>query len=144
MIVRIKNWEFGIKNSCVAFLILNSAFLIAGCGKKGPPLPPLRLPVIEPPLANLPDGLFDLVYGLGHASLGSFIAKDGTLLTLCMRPPIFMGCEGELCLQLCDGNRSVEAIAAELAQAYSAPQERILSDIITLLQELADKGIITA
>jgi uncharacterized protein len=55
-------------------------------------------------LANLPDGLFDLVYGLGHASLGSFIAKDGTLLTLCMRPPIFMGCEGELCLQLCDGN----------------------------------------
>jgi uncharacterized protein len=57
-------------------------------------------------LANLPDGLFDLVYGLGHASLGSFIAKDGTLLTLCMRPPIFMGCEGELCLQLCDGNET--------------------------------------
>lgn len=57
-------------------------------------------------LANLPSGLFDLVYGLGHASLGSFIAKDGTLLTLCMRPPIFMGCEGELCLQLCDGNET--------------------------------------
>jgi uncharacterized protein len=53
-------------------------------------------------LATLPSGLFDLVYGLGHASLGGLIAKDGTLLTLCMRPPIFMGCEGELCLQLCD------------------------------------------
>jgi uncharacterized protein len=57
-------------------------------------------------LAHLPSGLFDLVYGLGHASLGSFIAKDGTLLTLCMRPPIFMGCEGELCLQLCDGSEN--------------------------------------
>jgi uncharacterized protein VirK/YbjX len=55
-------------------------------------------------LAHLPNGLFDLVYALGHASLGSMKAKDGSLLTLCMRPPIFMGCEGELCLQLCDVN----------------------------------------
>ena len=55
-------------------------------------------------LAHLPSGLFDLVYALGHASLGSLTAKDGSLLTLCLRPPIFKGCEGELCLQLCDGN----------------------------------------
>ncbi|GGA11420.1 VirK/YbjX family protein [Dyella caseinilytica] len=55
-------------------------------------------------LTHLPSGLFDLVYALGHASLGSLTAKDGSLLTLCMRPPIFKGCEGELCLQLCDGN----------------------------------------
>jgi uncharacterized protein len=57
-------------------------------------------------LGNLPEGLFDLVYGQGHACLGSLIAKDGTLLTLCMCPPIFMGCEGELCLQLCDVNEA--------------------------------------
>jgi uncharacterized protein len=55
-------------------------------------------------LTHLPSGLFDLVYALGHASLGSLVAKDGSLLTLCMRPPIFKGCEGELCLQLCDAN----------------------------------------
>lgn len=55
-------------------------------------------------LTHLPEGLFDLVYALGHASLGCLKAKDGSLLTLCMRPPIFKGCEGELCLQLCDGN----------------------------------------
>jgi uncharacterized protein VirK/YbjX len=54
-------------------------------------------------LAHLPSGLFDLVYAVGHASLGSLTAKDGSLLTLCMRPPIFKGCEGELCLQLRDG-----------------------------------------
>ncbi|MFC3652378.1 VirK/YbjX family protein [Dyella humi] len=54
--------------------------------------------------AHLPRGLFELVYAMGHASLGSLIAKDGSLLTLCMRPPIYKGCEGELCLQLCDVN----------------------------------------
>ena len=54
--------------------------------------------------AHLPRGLFELVYVMGHASLGSLTAKDGSLLTLCMRPPIYKGCEGELCLQLCDVN----------------------------------------
>lgn len=54
--------------------------------------------------AHLPRGLFELVYAMGHASLGSITAKDGSLLTLCMRPPIYKGCEGELCLQLCDVN----------------------------------------
>ena len=47
-------------------------------------------------------------------------------------------------LQLCDGSRSVEAIAAELAQTYNAPKERILADIIAMLQDLADKGVVTA
>ena len=47
-------------------------------------------------------------------------------------------------LQLCDGSRSVEAIAAELAQTYNAPKERILADIAAMLQELADKGVVTA
>jgi len=54
--------------------------------------------------AHLPPGLYELVYAMGHASLGGFTAKDGSLLTLCMRPPIHMGCEGELCLQLCDAS----------------------------------------
>jgi uncharacterized protein len=57
-------------------------------------------------LTHLPSGLFDLVYALGHATLGSLVAKDGSLLTLCMRPPIFKGCEGELCLQLCDSHEN--------------------------------------
>ena len=47
-------------------------------------------------------------------------------------------------LQLCDGCRSVDTIAAELAQTYNAPRERILSDIIPMLQDLADKGVVTA
>ena len=47
-------------------------------------------------------------------------------------------------LELCDGSRSVEAIANELAQGYNAPSERILADIVPLLQQLADKGVVTA
>ena len=47
-------------------------------------------------------------------------------------------------LQLCDGSRSVETIAAELARTYSAPEDRILADVIPMLQDLADKGVVTA
>jgi pyrroloquinoline quinone biosynthesis protein D len=47
-------------------------------------------------------------------------------------------------LEMCDGARSVEAIAAELAETYNAPKERILADITALLQELADKGVVSA
>jgi uncharacterized protein VirK/YbjX len=69
--------------------------------------------------AHLPPGLYELVYAMGHASLGALTAKDGTLLTLCLRPPIYKGCEGELCLQLCDVNEDplysiVFSIADEL------------------------------
>jgi pyrroloquinoline quinone biosynthesis protein D len=47
-------------------------------------------------------------------------------------------------LKRCDGARSVEAIAVELAQTYNAPTERILADITPMLQDLADKGVVTA
>jgi pyrroloquinoline quinone biosynthesis protein D len=47
-------------------------------------------------------------------------------------------------LRLCDGVRSLEAIAAELAQTYNAPKEQILADITPMIQELADKGVVTA
>ena len=47
-------------------------------------------------------------------------------------------------LQLCDGTRSVEQIAEELAASYNAPRERILADIVPMLQDLADKGVVRA
>jgi pyrroloquinoline quinone biosynthesis protein D len=47
-------------------------------------------------------------------------------------------------LRLCDGTRSVEAIARELEQTYNAPKERILGDILPMLQDLADRGVVTA
>ncbi len=47
-------------------------------------------------------------------------------------------------LRLCDGERSIEAIVAELAQRYDAEPALIRSDCLGLLQDLADKGFVIA
>jgi len=50
----------------------------------------------------MPDALLRAVYGEGKALLGQLTLKDGRKLILSLRPPIVMGCEGELCIQLGD------------------------------------------
>ena len=47
-------------------------------------------------------------------------------------------------LKLCDGKRSVTDIAQQLAKQYQAPETEIATDIISMLQELSDKGVISA
>ncbi len=47
-------------------------------------------------------------------------------------------------LELCDGSRTVTEIAEELSRTYSAPQDQILADVTSMLQELADKGVVKA
>ena len=47
-------------------------------------------------------------------------------------------------LKRCDGATTVEAIANELAKDYNAPLQEILSDTISMLQELSDKGVVKA
>jgi pyrroloquinoline quinone biosynthesis protein D len=47
-------------------------------------------------------------------------------------------------LNLCDGTRTVEQIARSLSATYGAPEERIRGDIIVMLQQLADKGVLSA
>lgn len=47
-------------------------------------------------------------------------------------------------LQKCDGVRSVADIAAILADDYQAPADVILKDIIDMLQDLSDKGVLNA
>lgn len=46
-------------------------------------------------------------------------------------------------LKRCDGIRSVGAIVDELAAKYAAPREAISTDVIAMLQDLADKGFLT-
>ena len=46
-------------------------------------------------------------------------------------------------LKLCDGVRSVAGMADHLAQKYAAPREAIMTDVIAMLQDLADKGFLT-
>jgi pyrroloquinoline quinone biosynthesis protein D len=45
-------------------------------------------------------------------------------------------------LKRCDGSATVGQMADEFATAYNAPRDRILSDIISLLQTLADKRLL--
>jgi len=47
-------------------------------------------------------------------------------------------------LKKCDGKISVEAIATALAKEYNAPVQEILTDTISMLQELSDKGVVQA
>ena len=46
-------------------------------------------------------------------------------------------------LQLCDGVRSVEAMIDLLAEKYAADRAAISTDVIAMLQDLADKGFLT-
>ena len=45
-------------------------------------------------------------------------------------------------LKLCDGNRTVGTIADELAAKYVAPREEILTDVVAMLQDLAESGFL--
>ena len=46
-------------------------------------------------------------------------------------------------LQLCDGVRSVEQMIDQLAEKYAADRDAIGTDVIAMLQDLADKGFLT-
>jgi pyrroloquinoline quinone biosynthesis protein D len=46
-------------------------------------------------------------------------------------------------LRLCDGSRTVAEVAESLSPRYTAPKEQILADIVSMLQDLADKGVVS-
>ena len=46
-------------------------------------------------------------------------------------------------LQLCDGVRNVAQMVDMLAEKYAAPREAIATDVVAMLQDLADKGFLT-
>jgi pyrroloquinoline quinone biosynthesis protein D len=46
-------------------------------------------------------------------------------------------------LRLCDGVRSVAQMVDELAAKYTADRANISTDVVAMLQDLADKGFLT-
>ena len=46
-------------------------------------------------------------------------------------------------LQLCDGERSVADMIDQLTEKYAAPRDAIGTDVIAMLQDLADKAFLT-
>jgi pyrroloquinoline quinone biosynthesis protein D len=47
-------------------------------------------------------------------------------------------------LRLLDGARSVDAVVDDLAARYAAPREEIAADVLALLWELEEKGVLAA
>ena len=47
-------------------------------------------------------------------------------------------------IKLCDGAATVGAISDALAAKFEAPRDQVGGDVITMLQDLADKGVISA
>lgn len=47
-------------------------------------------------------------------------------------------------LRRMDGAKDVAAISAELAAAFGAPADQVQADVITMLQDLADKVVVVA
>ena len=45
-------------------------------------------------------------------------------------------------LRLVDGERAVDAIIDDLAGRFAAPREVIAGDVVAMLQDLADKGVL--
>lgn len=45
-------------------------------------------------------------------------------------------------LKRCDGQRSVNEIAEALSQEYQAPLDVVKNDILEMLQDLTDKGVL--
>ena len=45
-------------------------------------------------------------------------------------------------LTLCDGTRTIDDIARDLSAEYAAKPQDIEFDILTMLQDLADKGVV--
>jgi pyrroloquinoline quinone biosynthesis protein D len=46
-------------------------------------------------------------------------------------------------LKLCDGTRTVAEVAETLSMRYNAPKEQIETDVVSMLQDLADKGVVS-
>ncbi len=47
-------------------------------------------------------------------------------------------------LKLIDGTRGVDAVVDALAQRFDAPRAVIAADVIAMLQDLADKGVLVS
>jgi pyrroloquinoline quinone biosynthesis protein D len=46
-------------------------------------------------------------------------------------------------LKRCDGDTTLKAIIDDLAKTFEAERDTVAADVVAMLQDLADKGIIT-
>ncbi|MGH8256681.1 MAG: pyrroloquinoline quinone biosynthesis peptide chaperone PqqD [Steroidobacteraceae bacterium] len=78
-----------------------------------------------------------------HARLKKDSARGGWVLLGPERVLMLDELAAEV-LALCDGATSVAGISDLLAERHSAPSAEVLGDVIEMLQNLRDKGLLTA
>lgn len=78
-----------------------------------------------------------------HARLRHDSARGGWVLLGPERVLMLDDLAAEV-LGLCDGEASIGGIADVLAERHSAPRAEVLGDVIEMLQNLRDKGLLTS
>lgn len=73
-----------------------------------------------------------------------FDATRGQNVLLCPERVILLDEIGNAILELCDGQRSVAAMSLALAARYEEDVAQVEADVLGFVQELADKGLVTA
>jgi pyrroloquinoline quinone biosynthesis protein D len=77
-----------------------------------------------------------------HVAL-KFDEKRGQWLLLAPERLFVLDETARAVIERCRGEATLAAIADALAADYGAPQARVLADVATLLQDLADRGLVT-
>ncbi|HUA77812.1 MAG TPA: pyrroloquinoline quinone biosynthesis peptide chaperone PqqD [Acetobacteraceae bacterium] len=78
-----------------------------------------------------------------HTRMKNDTARGGWVLLAPERVLMLDAIAAEI-LTLCDGNADIGTIADELARRHSAPREEVLGDVLEMLQELRNKGLLVA
>src|SRR3954469_19844637 len=102
----------------------------------------MRNDMIIPPRRNIPVSETSRPVLPRHARL----KFDGTRKVWVILAPERVLAPDEIAvevLQLCDGVRDVAQMVDQLAVKYAAEREAIATDVIAMLQDLADKGFLT-
>jgi pyrroloquinoline quinone biosynthesis protein D len=63
---------------------------------------------------------------------------------LCPERVVLLDDIGNAITELCDGQRSVAALSQILAERYGENPAQVEADVIGFVQELVDKGLVTA
>ena len=54
---------------------------------------------------------------------------------------VLLNVTAAMVLDLCDGSRSIDEVATEVAATFSQEKKRVLEDVETIVNEVAEKGL---
>ena len=94
--------------------------------------------------ADLPAGSIGADFVASQRSEATSIEIDGeaVIYNASMEMTHILNPTAAIVWGLIDGRTEIGDIAAELAEAFSAPEDRVLSDVLELVREFGRKGLL--